>query len=113
MPPEYTVTNDSGVARIRFFENMEPIERDGETLYSADVWEMSCPWTENLQDRINANPAIWLAKIKTITANEEAARRLEELKIMATDDAICDLAGIVSDLIDAVTELAEIMGQGV
>ena len=109
-PPVYSVTNDNGAARIRFFENVEPIERDGETLYIADMWEMSCPWQDSLQSRVEENPAVWLAKIKAITEKEEAAKRLEELKTTATDDAVCDLADIVADLVDAVTELAGMIG---
>jgi len=31
------------------------------------------------------------------------------LKVTATDDAICDLADIVADLTDAVTELAALI----
>lgn len=67
---------------------------------------MSCPWQDSLQRRVSAAPDAWLAKIKAVTAQEESARRLEELKDTATDDAICDLADIVADLMDAVTELA-------
>lgn len=37
---------------------------------------------------------------------EESAAELERLKLTATDDAICELAEIVADLTDAVTELA-------
>lgn len=67
---------------------------------------MRCPWQENLPGRIEANPDLWLSKIKTITTAEESAAELERLKQTATDDAICDLAEIVADLTDAVTELA-------
>lgn len=67
---------------------------------------MRCPWQDNLPARVEANPDLWLAKIKTITAAEESAAELERLKLTATDDAICELAEIVADLTDAVTELA-------
>lgn len=67
---------------------------------------MHCPWTENLVERIEAKPDLWLAKIKSVTEAEESAVELERLKLTATDDAICELAGLVSDLVDAVTELA-------
>lgn len=67
---------------------------------------MRYPWQENLPARVEANPDLWLSKIKTITAAEESAAELERLKQTATDDAICDLAEIVADLTDAVTELA-------
>jgi len=41
-----------------------------------------------------------------VTYAEESAAHLEELKVTATDDAVCELAEIVADLADAVTELA-------
>ncbi|WP_418231641.1 hypothetical protein [Butyricicoccus sp.] len=41
-----------------------------------------------------------------MTEAEEAAAELERLKETATDDAVCELADIVADLTDAVTELA-------
>lgn len=67
---------------------------------------MRCPWQDNLQERVEASPELWLAKIRSVTAAEESAAELERLKLTATDDAICELAEIVADLTDAVTELA-------
>lgn len=49
---------------------------------------------------------MWRAKVKAVTAAEESAARLEELKATATDDAICDLGEMVAYLSDAVIELA-------
>ena len=106
MPPEYSVTNDKGTARIRFYLDVQEEQRGEDTVFTADMWEMSCPWQQTLTERIGSNPDLWLEKVKAITREEEAAARLEELKATATDDAICDLAGIVADLMDAVTELA-------
>ena len=60
----------------------------------------------NLEERIAAQPGLWLAKVKAVTEAEEAAAELERLKETATDDAVCELADIVADLTDAVTELA-------
>ena len=67
---------------------------------------MNCPWQPTLRQRVSDDPDLWLAKIKAVTAQEEAAARLEELKATATDDAICELAVIVADLMNAVVELA-------
>ena len=64
---------------------------------------------DNLSQRIRRDPELWRAKVKAVTAAEESAARLEELKVTATDDAICDLADIVADLTDAVTELAALI----
>ena len=105
-PPEYSVTNDSGTARIRFYTDVQEEQRGKDTVYTADMWEMSCPWQQSLTERIAQNPPLWLAKIHAITREEEIAAQLEVLKATATDDAICDLASIVADLMDAVTELA-------
>ena len=106
MPPEYSVTNDSGTARIRFFEDVQEEQRGEDSVFTADMWEMSCPWQNTLEERVATNKALWLAKIKAITREEEIAAELERLKATATDDAICELASIVADLVDAVTELA-------
>ena len=106
MPPAFSVTNDSGTARIRFFEDIIEEQRDDALVYIATMWEMSCPWLESLTQRIRRDPELWRAKVKGVTAAEEAAAHLEELKVTATDDAVCELADIVADLADAVTELA-------
>ena len=109
MPHSYTVTNDSGTARIRFYEDVQEVQREDDVVYTATMWEMSCPWMENLSQRVQSNPALWLAKVKAVTAAEESAAHLEDLKVTATDDAICDLAEIVADLTDAVVELAALI----
>lgn len=70
------------------------------------MWSTEVPNQSNLEERIAANPDLWLSKIKTVTASEESAAELNRLKETATDDAVCDLAEIVADLTDAVTELA-------
>ena len=109
-PPVCSVTNDNDIALVRFYTDVQEQQREGETIFTAMMWEMSCPWQNSLQSRVEENPAVWLAKIKAITEKEEAAKRLEELKTTATDDAVCDLADIVADLVDAVTELAGMIG---
>ena len=110
-PPVYSVTNDSGTARIRFYEDVQEEQRDDTTVYTATMWEMSSPWQKSLNRRILDNTEAWRAKVKAVTYAEESAAHLEELKAMATDDAVCDLAEIVADLIDAVTELATMMAE--
>lgn len=105
-PPVYSVTNDNGTAYIRFYTDVQEEQRDDGFVFTAIMWEMSCPWAPNLERRIHNNEALWLAKVKSVTAQEDAAKRLEELKVTATDDAVCDLAEIVADLTDAVVELA-------
>jgi len=109
MPPAFSVTNDSGTARIRFFEDIQEEQREEGSVFTATMWEMSCPWQANLNQRIRRDPELWRAKVKAVTAAEESAARLEELKVTATDDAICDLAEIVADLTDAVVELAALI----
>ena len=108
-PPEYSVTNDKGTARIRFYTDVQEEQRDEGTVFTADMWEMSCPWQQNLEPRIAQNPELWLAKVKAVTHAEEAAARLEDLKATATDDAICDLGEMVAYLADAVMELATLI----
>lgn len=64
---------------------------------------------DNLSQRIRRDPELWRAMVKAVTAAEESAAHLEELKVTATDDAICELAEIVADLTDAVVELAALI----
>ena len=106
LPPSFSVTNDSGTARIRFFEDVQEVQREEGPAYTATMWEMSVPWQDNLHQRIRKATELWRAKVKAVTAAEESAARLEELKATATDDAICDLGEMVAYLSDAVIELA-------
>ena len=106
MPPVFSVERERGLANITFYTDVQQVEREGGTAYQAVAWSTSFPWQDSLPARIEANPDLWLTKIKTITAAEESAAELERLKHTATDDAICELAEIVADLTDAVTELA-------
>ena len=106
MPPVFSVEQEKGMAIITFYTDVQQVERENDIAYQAMAWSMRCPWTEHLVERIEAKPNLWLSKIKSVTEAEEAAIELERLKLTATDDAICELAGLVSDLVDAVTELA-------
>ena len=106
MPPVFSVANDDGTARIRFYEDVQEVQREYGVAYTAMMWEMSCQWQDNLSRRIRDNTEVWRQKVKAVTYAEESAAHLEELKATATDDAVCELAEIVADLADAVTELA-------
>ena len=106
MPPEFTVTVEDDRAIITFYTDAKAGEREDQTAYTAIAWTMNAPVSPNLEERIAAQPGLWLAKVKAVTEAEEAAAELERLKETATDDAVCELADIVADLTDAVTELA-------
>ena len=106
MPPEFTVTVEDDRAIITFYTDVKTVQREDQTAYTAIAWTMNAPVSPNLEERIAAQPGLWLAKVKAVTEAEEAAAELERLKETATDDAVCELADIVADLTDAVTELA-------
>lgn len=106
MPPEFTVTVEDDRAIITFYTDVKAVQREDQTAYTAIAWMMNAPVSPNLEERIAAQPGLWLAKVKAVTEAEEAAAELERLKETATDDAVCELADIVADLTDAVTELA-------
>ena len=108
-PPVYSVTNDNGIARVRFYTDVQEQQREDETIFTAIMWEMSCVWLPTLPARVKNAPEMWLAKVKAITHAEEAAARLEELKATATDDALVDLGEMVAYLSDAVLELATLI----
>ena len=113
MPPEFTVTVENDRAIITFYTDVQEVRREGQeetqTAYAATAWTMNAPAAHNLSERIAAQPGLWLARVKAVTEAEEAADELERLKETATDDAVCELAGIVADLTDAVTELASMI----
>lgn len=106
MPPEFTVTVEDDRAIITFYTDVKAVQREDQTAYTAIAWTMNAPVSPNLEERIAAQPGLWLAKVKAVTEAEQAAAELERLKETATDDAVCELADIVADLTDAVTELA-------
>lgn len=106
MPPEFIVTVEDDRAIITFYTDVKAVQREDQTAYTAIAWTMNAPVSPNLEERIAAQPGLWLAKVKAVTEAEEAAAELERLKETATDDAVCELADIVADLTDAVTELA-------
>lgn len=106
MPPEFSVVKEGRMASIIFYTDVQEVKRDESTVWTAEAWEMDCVWTENLESRIAKNPALWLARAKSVTAAEEATVKMEQLKVTATDDAVCELAELVAYLTEAVVELS-------
>ena len=114
-PSDFELTVEGKKTIVTFYTDVEEIQRDGETketAYTATAWTMVVPTQDSLKERIEKNPDLWLTKIKTLTAAEEADAELARLKETATDDAVCDLASVVSDLVDAVSELATMIAEG-
>ena len=114
-PSDFELTVEGKKTIVTFYTDVEEIQRDGETketAYTATAWTMVVPTQDSLKERIEKNPDLWLTKIKTLTATEEADAELARLKETATDDAVCDLASVVSDLVDAVSELATMIAEG-
>lgn len=109
MPPEFIVTVENNKAIITFFTDVQEVQYEEQTRYAAVAWTMETPVSPNLENRVAAQPGLWLAKVKAVTEAEEVAAELERLKETATDDAVCELADIVADLTDAVTELANMV----
>lgn len=115
-PSDFELTVEGKKTIVTFYTDVEEIQREGETketAYTATAWTMIVPTQDSLnKERIEKNPDLWLTKIKTLTATEEAEAELTRLKETATDDAVCDLASVVSDLVDAVLELATMIAEG-
>ena len=114
-PSDFTLTVEGEKTIVTFYTDVEEIQREGETketAYMATAWTMTVPTQDSLKERIEKNPDLWLAKVKTLTAAEEADAELARLEETATDDAVCDLASVVSDLVDAVSELATMIVEG-
>lgn len=109
MPPVFSVEQENGMAIITFYTDVQPVERESGTAYQAVAWSMRCPWQDNLPARVEANTDLWLAKIKGITRVEEAREELEQMNQTAVERAVCELADIVAELMEAVAELAEMV----
>ena len=114
-PSNFELTVEGEKTIVTFYTDVEEIQREGETkktAYTATAWTMIVPTQGTLKERIEKNPDLWLTKIKTLTTAEEAEAELAHLEETATDDAVCDLASVVSDLVDAVSELATMIVEG-
>lgn len=109
-PPVFTVAIENEMAIVTFYTDVQEAEREEGVAYSAESWTHSFPATPDIEARISAKPDLWLAKIKSITAAEESNAELERMKATADEDAILDLAEVVSELSDAVVELAAMLG---
>lgn len=84
-PPEFTVSREGQKAVIIFFTDVVEVQRDdGETAYEAVSWTMEVPWTDNLEERINAGKAAWLA-----IAQSEAFK-VAAAEVRATRDKLLD-----------------------
>lgn len=110
-PPVFTVEKENQTAVITFFTDVQEEQREDGVAWLADMWVMNCTWAENLEARVSANPDLWLAKIKSVTTAEEQAERLKQMQQTAVDDAICELADMVAVLMEAVGDLANMIGQ--
>ena len=112
-PNDYDVTIEGAKAIITFYTDIEEYtrtEQEGDKVYyTATAWTMTVPAQSTLGKRVAAHPDLWMAKVKAVTEAEEAEAALRELEKTATDDAVCDLAGMVVTHDDAIAELAEII----
>lgn len=85
-PPEFTVSREGLKAVIIFYTDVVEVQRDeGETAFEAVSWTMEVPWTDNLEERILAGKAAWLALAQAeafkVAAAEVRAKRDELLSL--------------------------------
>lgn len=88
MPPAFSVSREGGMAVIRFYTDIQKVDRDGETAYTAISWSAAFPWAESLQARVEANPERWLNAIKESSTAEAAAElRAKRDALLAESDS--------------------------
>lgn len=85
-PPEFTVSREGLKAVIIFYTDVVEVQRDeGETAFEAVSWTLEVPWTDNLEERILAGKAAWLALAQAeafkVAAAEVRAKRDELLSL--------------------------------
>ena len=89
MPPEFIVSHEGDKASIVFYTDVQEKQRDeGETVFEAVSWTMERPWADNIEQRISAGKAAWLALAQSeafaVAAAEVRAKRDE---LLALSDA--------------------------
>ena len=97
-PPEFTVSHEGDKAVIIFYTDVVEVQREeGETAYQAVSWVIERPWAENLEARINAGKAAWLALAQSEAFAEAAAEvraRRDELLTLSDASMALDRLGL-------------------
>lgn len=88
-PPEFTVSREGQKAAIIFYTDVVEVQREsGETVFEAISWPIEVPWTDNLEERISAGKAAWLALAQTEAYAAAAAEvRAKRDELLALSDA--------------------------
>ncbi len=93
-PSAYTVVREGDEAAVIFYTDVEEVQRDGETVYTAVTYDLRRPWADNLETRIAAHPEDWLAfaaaEADRQAAEEEVGRIQAQLEA-ALPDTLLDL----------------------
>ena len=87
-PPLFTVSRENQLqAVITFYTDVQEIQREDGTAWSAVAWSMTGSWTDGLEARISADTDAWFALVSARCYVEAAAeaRAKRDVLLQATD----------------------------
>ena len=82
---------EDGNVEIIFRENIEQVQRDGETFYTYDEYRTQVPYRENLLQSVSASKALWLARAQEEESKRNTPVSTIEEQITDMQLALCEL----------------------
>ena len=97
-PPLFTVNRENQLrAVITFYTDVQEVQREDGTAWSAVAWSMTGTWTDGLEARIAADPDAWFSLIseRCYAAAAAEVRAKRDALLQATDaDMALDRLGL-------------------
>ena len=97
-PPQFTVSRENQLqAVITFYTDVQEVQREDGSAWSAVAWSMTGTWTDGLEARIAADPNSWFSLISAQCYAAAAAevRSKRDALLQATDaDMALDRLGL-------------------
>ena len=97
-PPAFTVDRSMGKAAITFYTNVEQLQREDGEAWSAIAWSIERDWTDNIAERVAADPDKWFAMVSAECYEVAAAevRKIRDELLQASDASMAlDRLGLV------------------
>lgn len=77
--------DESGMSTVLFFDNIEEIQTEEDTLYSYNMYKLKVPSRANLEQTIEQKYDEWLKKAKDTEAKENAKEEITKLQEQLND----------------------------
>lgn len=88
-----------GKAAITFYTNVEQLQREDGEAWSAIAWSIERDWTDNIAERVAADPDKWFATVSAECYEVAAAevRKIRDELLQASDASMAlDRLGLVA-----------------